>query len=385
MTVQSLRPEDPDRIAKLRNRIEAEWSITTDPRRGSELERRAEAVKQIEDRSVSGDNPVKFGVMIAAYGSDKDEASETIQKVKQVLRRHRISFREPIFRMHKAAKSVSVSHRNRPISAQTATSWSAAAAFQFASYDYFESGGIVFGSDDRSGDPVILDRFSWDAGHIARMGKIGSGKSYAAKLEILRSLDRYDDLQVIVIDPKQEYGDVTGVSDRVKRLTVEDRTQDNTGRLIGFVRRAYQAGHDHDGKTVVVLDEAHRVLNDDTGRQVLGELVREGRDQDIAVTLITQNADDFTRSQEGRNMLRQMDCYVFMRHQDVESSVEDFFNLSDRERIRLRKLRTGSKVGFSEAVIRGPVNTVLRIESLDTEKPVLEEEASSPGTDGEEG
>jgi len=113
------------------------------------------------------------------------------------------------------------------------------------------------------------------------------------------------------------------------------------------------------------------LLSHPEGRAALGELVREGRDRNISVEMITQNASDFTRSQEGRDILKNVNCYIFMNHQDVETGVSNFFNLSPRETVALRRLRTGTDLPFSEAIIRGPVNTKLRIEATEQEHAAI--------------
>jgi hypothetical protein len=103
-------------------------------------------------------------------------------------------------------------------------------------------------------------------------------------------------------------------------------------------------------------------------------LVREARDTKTAVSLITQNASDFTRSQHGRDILKNVPCTVFMWHDKVNDGVVDFFNLSSEEAVQLRKLRTGTDVDYSEAIVRAAsvLEAKLRITASGQEADIIE-------------
>ena len=75
--------------------------------------------------------------------------------------------------------------------------------FPFISYDLTSNKGILFGINMQNASMVIFDRFSMENYNSVIFAKSGSGKSYATKLEILRSL--MFDTEVIVIDPEREY------------------------------------------------------------------------------------------------------------------------------------------------------------------------------------
>jgi len=338
--------------------------------------------KKEEDAADIGrvnDRLVQYEVLITITTPNPTsvDLDTSVNRVKNVLRRHGITYREPLLQTRRAAAARTPIQDTGMDTELIMPAQSAAGGFAFGTADAVEHGGVVFGVDRRDSTPVILDRFSWDAGHVSVMGKIGSGKSFFTKLVLIRSVQQYDNLQVLVVDPKQEYGDiVNGISEyvgRCSRATVKNRAQEDVDVLVDAVHEAYDKGCEWNGKTIVVVDEAHRVLNDEDGRYALGRVVREGRDAEIAMHMVSQNASDFTRTQEGRDILKNVDANMLMRHRDVEASVKDFFNLSRNELAELGKLRTGTDVGFSETLIRGPVNTTLRIEPLDIEEQFIEE------------
>ena len=78
-----------------------------------------------------------------------------------------------------------------------------AATFPFVSSDLTSDNGILYGINRHNNSLILFDRFSLENANTVMFGKSGGGKSYAAKLEILRSL--MFGTEVIVIDPENEY------------------------------------------------------------------------------------------------------------------------------------------------------------------------------------
>ncbi|MBP6855712.1 MAG: ATP-binding protein [Candidatus Pacebacteria bacterium] len=79
----------------------------------------------------------------------------------------------------------------------------ASSFFPFVSMDLTSETGILYGINQHNNTLVIFDRFSLENGNQVVFAKSGSGKSYATKLEILRSL--MVGTEVLVIDPEDEY------------------------------------------------------------------------------------------------------------------------------------------------------------------------------------
>ncbi|MBC7981457.1 DUF87 domain-containing protein, partial [Candidatus Parcubacteria bacterium] len=67
--------------------------------------------------------------------------------------------------------------------------------------------GILYGLNRHNNSLVLFDRFSLENYNSVTFAKSGSGKSYATKLEILRSL--MFDVDVIILDPEREYERMT--------------------------------------------------------------------------------------------------------------------------------------------------------------------------------
>lgn len=78
-----------------------------------------------------------------------------------------------------------------------------ATLFPYASQELIHPQGQVWGTNAKSRSLVIVDRFQLPSPHSVTVAWSGAGKSFSAKLEILRS--RYRGLPVKVLDPEGEY------------------------------------------------------------------------------------------------------------------------------------------------------------------------------------
>ena len=84
------------------------------------------------------------------------------------------------------------------------------AAFPFTSPDLHAELGrhaVLYGVNSNSTSLVMWDRFTQDNHNSVILARSGAGKSYLAKVDILRSL--YTGVEVMVIDPEHEYARLT--------------------------------------------------------------------------------------------------------------------------------------------------------------------------------
>ena len=76
-------------------------------------------------------------------------------------------------------------------------------SFPFTSSELTSNEGILYGLNRHNDSLIIFDRFTLENANSVVFAKSGAGKSYAVKLEILRTMMMGTD--VIVIDPENEY------------------------------------------------------------------------------------------------------------------------------------------------------------------------------------
>ena len=75
--------------------------------------------------------------------------------------------------------------------------------FPFVSSDLTSNDGILYGINRHNNSLILFDRFAMENANAVVFAKSGGGKSYAVKLEVLRSL--MIGVEVIIVDPENEY------------------------------------------------------------------------------------------------------------------------------------------------------------------------------------
>jgi len=342
------------------------------------------------------DQAVNYSVYLTAHSENREICDRTFEKICNRLETIQIDYETPVLRTVDAYYTDSMLYTDRLRENMLVPARCAAAGFPFTTRDAGQEQGIIYGVDTTDESPALFDRFDWSSHSMARMGMVGSGKSYAAKVEMLRASLAYPALQIIIVDPKNEYGSIARTLDGTKYtlekggdysfeddvvcFQVEERGQEeNTELLVDLVQQIYAAVSQDQRKTLVVVDEARILMNDETGRHVLNRFILEGRDTNTAVTLISQNASHFTYCREGREILDNMPGKVFMRHDRVPESVVDYFQLSQREEQELYELKTGTDSDYSEALFKvsGQLDTRLRIDSTPQEHALIEPHGGS--------
>ncbi|MDY6778202.1 MAG: ATP-binding protein, partial [Candidatus Nanohaloarchaea archaeon] len=188
-------------------------------------------------------------------------------------------------------------------------------------------------------------------GHVYEIGSDADRDDIVS----LAATDSEDDARFLSFEPKNRAGA-------------------NTAAIVtDIVHAVYQATSEDDQRTIVVVDECHRLLTDDEGKHVISQFVREARDTNTGVTLLSQNASDFTATTEGRALLDNVETIFLMQHERVPDSVIDYFDLSQREAQELYSLKTGTDCEYSEAIVKvsDRRNTKVRITASDQEHGLI--------------
>ena len=76
-------------------------------------------------------------------------------------------------------------------------------SFPFTSADLTQERGILYGVNMHNQGLVIFDRFTLENANLVVFAKSGAGKSFAVKLEAIRS--RMRGTEIVIIDPENEY------------------------------------------------------------------------------------------------------------------------------------------------------------------------------------
>ena len=149
------------------------------------------------------------GIYITIYADNELELYKIESEIKSILESRLIYVKPALFQQTEGFKSVIPIGTDLLNIHQKLNSEPLSSIFPFVSFDLTSTKGILYGVNRHNSSLVIFDRFSLENYNSVTFAKSGSGKSYATKLEILRSL--MFDVDVIVIDPEREYEYLTEV------------------------------------------------------------------------------------------------------------------------------------------------------------------------------
>lgn len=144
-----------------------------------------------------------MGIYITIYADNEMELFKIENEIKSMLESRLIYIKPALFQQEEGFKSIIPLNTDLLNIHQKLNSEPLSSIFPFVSFDLTSDTGILYGINRHNSSLVIFDRFSLENYNSVTFAKSGSGKSYATKLEILRSL--MFDIDVMVIDPEREY------------------------------------------------------------------------------------------------------------------------------------------------------------------------------------
>ena len=143
------------------------------------------------------------GVYITVYGASTEELDKAESEIKSMLESRLIYVKPALFQQSQGFKTALPLGQDELAVNSKLNSSPLSSIFPFVSFDLTSDKGILYGINRHNASLVLFDRFSLENYNSVIFAKSGSGKSYATKLEILRTL--MFDTEVIVIDPEREY------------------------------------------------------------------------------------------------------------------------------------------------------------------------------------
>jgi type IV secretory pathway VirB4 component len=161
-------------------------------------------IEQLRDDLTQGiEHFFQFAFYCTFYSKDKDELERVTSSVESTFASMLIYTRRSYFQAEQGFNStLPVGNDELQITFNMSTS-PIASSFPFTSAELSSDNGILYGVNRHNNSLIIFDRFSLQNANAVVFATSGAGKSYAVKLEIIRSLML--GVEVIVIDPESEY------------------------------------------------------------------------------------------------------------------------------------------------------------------------------------
>ncbi|MDP2930430.1 MAG: DUF87 domain-containing protein [bacterium] len=145
----------------------------------------------------------RFGLYITIYADTEKQLRDIEMNLRSALE-GRLIFVKPAFFQQKEGFISTSPYGLDLLQVHTPMNTSPlSSTFPFISFDLSSNEGVLYGINRHNNSLILFDRFSLENANLLIFSKSGGGKSYFAKLEILRSLMTGTD--VIVIDPENEY------------------------------------------------------------------------------------------------------------------------------------------------------------------------------------
>jgi conjugal transfer ATP-binding protein TraC len=145
----------------------------------------------------------RVGVYISIYADNVDELEKSSQAVEGILNQQNIMMKRAALQMDDGFNSSLPILKDDLSVLNNMNTSPLSACFPFVSSELSSDTGILYGINRHNTSLIIFDRFELENANSLIFATSGAGKSYAVKLEILRSLMM--GVSVIVIDPEQEY------------------------------------------------------------------------------------------------------------------------------------------------------------------------------------
>ncbi len=149
----------------------------------------------------------QFSFYVTIYAKTEDELDKYTEEVESLFGSKLIYTKAGFYQAEQGFNSTLPLGNDELMISYNMNTSPIAASFPFISSDLTSEGGILYGINRHNNSLVLFDRFSLQNANSVVFATSGAGKSYAIKLEILRSLMMGTD--VIVIDPEYEYKDLS--------------------------------------------------------------------------------------------------------------------------------------------------------------------------------
>jgi len=143
------------------------------------------------------------GLYITVYAENDNDLFKIENEIKSLLESKLIYLKPALFQQNEGFKSVIPLGIDMLSIHQKLNTEPLSSIFPFVSFDLTEDKGILYGVNRHNSSLILFDRFSLPNYNSITFATAGAGKSYATKLEIIRTL--MFDTEVIVIDPEREY------------------------------------------------------------------------------------------------------------------------------------------------------------------------------------
>ncbi|MEK7503435.1 MAG: DUF87 domain-containing protein [Patescibacteria group bacterium] len=168
------------------------------------LETAYQDIEELRDRlQTAQERMFQLGLYLTVYADTKEEMDSIETSLRSILESKLIYIKPALYQQKEGFITTSPYCLDKldvhaPMNTEPLSS-----VFPFVSFDLSSNEGILYGINQHNNSLVLFDRFSLENANMCIFAQSGAGKSYAVKLEVLRSLML--GINVVIIDPENEY------------------------------------------------------------------------------------------------------------------------------------------------------------------------------------
>lgn len=196
-------------LKQLRNKVGiVEAQIISDNEKGAPRDPIQETalrdMEQLRDDLTQGiEHFFQFAFYITLYADSKEELDKRSGEIESIFGAKLIYSKRGFYQAEQGFNSTMPLGNDELMISFNMNTSPIASSFPFISSDLTSDRGILYGINRHNNSLILFDRFSLQNANAVVFATSGAGKSYAIKLEVLRSLMMGTD--VIIIDPEMEY------------------------------------------------------------------------------------------------------------------------------------------------------------------------------------
>ncbi len=180
--------------------IDAEKGKVRDPAKQAAI---VDAEELRDKLQVGEERFFRFGLYFTIYASSLDELDFVSHKVESMLGQQLVYSKPASAQQEQGLNSTVPQFSDQLQIRRNMNTGAISTSFPFTSADLTDDHGILYGINMHNSGLVIFDRFSLENGNSVIFAKSGAGKSFAVKLEALRSMMM--GTEIFIIDPENEY------------------------------------------------------------------------------------------------------------------------------------------------------------------------------------
>lgn len=195
-----------DNLKKKVGQLEANYSINAEKGkvRDPGLEAAISDAEELRDKlQVGEDRFFRLGLYVTVYGKDLEDLEEIVKKIESTFGSSLIYTKPATIQMEQGFNTTLPLGSDLLGVKRNMDTGAISTTFPFTTANLSNEEGILYGINRHNNGLVLFDRFSLENANMTVFAKSGAGKSFAVKLECLRSL--MFGTEVIIIDPENEY------------------------------------------------------------------------------------------------------------------------------------------------------------------------------------